>query len=63
MSFWPVQIRLAQLKPMGKPLLIRTEAIFDFDSLLGQERNWQFCRRKNQPKIEYKYLYTHESFD
>ena len=36
MSFLPVQIRLAQLKPISKPLLIRTEAIFDFDSLLGQ---------------------------
>ena len=37
MSFLPVQIRLAQLKPMSKPLLIRrTEATFDFDSLLGQ---------------------------
>ena len=35
MSFLPVQIRLAQLKPISKPLLIRTEAIFDFDSLLG----------------------------
>ena len=36
MSFVPVQIRLAQLKPINKPLLIRTEAIFDFDSLLAQ---------------------------
>ena len=36
MSFLPVQIRLAELKPMSKPLLIRAEAIFDFDSLLGQ---------------------------
>ena len=36
MSFLPVQIGLAQLKPMSKPLLIRTEAIFDFDGLLGQ---------------------------
>ena len=36
MSFLPVQIRLAELKPMRKPLLIRTEAVFDFDSLLAQ---------------------------